>query len=645
MMIRMAWLFFLAFLVSVFLGLGSAKARDSGPLIWLSGQDAGVSSLSGEVEVLEDPEGVLNLESVQASSLQSWHRGGARTLEVAFSQSVWWIRVKFKNEGSDTERRVIEFRSPRIDFLDVFYLEDGLAAHRYSVGDQRPVASRPIQSRNFAFPVDVAPAHELTVVFRIALKDGVFDVVPLLLWKVPEFWGQQGGEQILLGLYLGAILALSAYHLLLFLSSRDRQFLRYALFLAALALWYVGYAGYGYLYLWKEFPWINNLLGFVVPSLIFLLSTAFVSNFLETRQRTPRIHIGIVAVTLLLLVPSAMMLMDMAGFKIRMDWGLHLRNTLMHALGGLYLLAGVLVYRQGHKPAIFFLTAWLCLVIGVWVYLLSTFSIDWIPVNLWTENAIAIGSALEFQLLALGLGYRYRLLRDQAANMEQERFRQELRAKVMDAMSHEIRTPLAVIQAATENLAESLAKDDERSRRRCEKILRATRRMSGFVHDHLGDFESSMKEVGVVLKYCDPRELLREVLSSCRLNEANHRLVLELSDLPEFLLCDRRLMTLSLRNLADNAVNYSPPNSTVTFRGGADGGGVWFTIENEAPKMSSGRLTKCFEPGFRASHQPPGTGHGLTLARSMIEQQGGSLTGQMLAGGLCSFRVYLPFKA
>ena len=601
-----------------------------------------VINLSKDAEILEDSSGVLDWAMALKTDEKRWQRGTSDTLEVAYTRTVWWVRLKFTNSAQVQDQRLIELRAPLIDFVDAYVLEGSRVLERFEGGDQRPLTSRPFPSRIFAFPLRVPPKEGREVLLRLALKNGVFDLAPLLLWKEADFWEHQHQEQMFFGGYFGAALALSLYHLLLFLTSGDRHFLRYALFLGGLGVWNFGYRGLGYLYLWRDLPWINNLLGIVIPSLLVLLSTNFVTHFLETRQRTPTLHTWIIASTLGLLVPGGMMLIDILGFDPPMVPALYLRNGLIHVLGGLYVVTGFVIYRQGFKPAGFFLLAWSCLIVGVWIYILSTFGVEWVPVNIWTENASLIGSTLEFQLLAMAVGYRYKLLRDQHAAMELESYRIRLRADIIDTISHELRTPLTVIQTTTQNLTERQVHQDADTHSRYEKILRAVDRMSDLVNGHLGRAESLLAQGDIVREPCDPLRILKEAAASAGVHAEGHKLIVQPSKFPAYFNCDPRLTALALRNLADNAVNYSPPRSTVNFRGGWDPEGLWFAIDNEAPGMTPELLAKSFEPGFRSSPQTPGSGHGLTLARSVIERQRGRLTGELLPGGRCSFGIFLP---
>lgn len=604
-----------------------------------------VINLSKHAALLEDRDQVLTIDEITSLPDARWRHVSKEALQVAYTRTTWWIRVFLTNSESLDTQRILEVRSPLIDFLDV-YLMDGVRQIReYAVGDQRPISARPLMGRTFNFPIDI-PAHTTRqILIRLSLKDGVFDMAPLLLWSQAAFSDMQYREPLLLGIFFGSILALTIYNLLLFYTSRDSNFIRYALLLGTLAVWNFGYRGLGYLYLWPDHPWVNNLLGMVLPTLMFILASRFVTNFLETRKRTPRIHRLIICVTWMLPIPAAIMGADILGVEVPIVAAFNLLIVQMFILTLSYIGAGVLIYRQGYRPAGFFLLAWFCLAFGVWIYLLSTLSVDTIPVSFWTENAVAIGSILEIHLLGLGLGYRYKLLRDQNAVLEAAAYRTHLRQNFLDTIAHELRTPLTVIQTTTENLSYREKRDDDEALRRYEKILRAAERMSGLISGYLDEGGSGLARDQNLFEVCHVRKLLEDASASATIHLYDHQMVIEVSKSTPPFVCDSRLTALALRNLADNAIKYSPRGSTIRLKGGCSPQGAWFEVENEGCGITKIHLDRIFEPGYRISDLPPGTGFGLTLARRVIEQQGGTLTVRLLKDERCSFRIDLPIRS
>lgn len=612
------------------------------PFLDVAQQPSGGVNLAKVTGLLNDKTDAWDQVSILNVPEAQWTYADAAALDIAYTRTTWWGRIGLTNSSGAPLRRILEIRSPLIDYLDVQVVDGQHVITTYQVGDQRLVSARPIQSRNLAFPVDLPGGAQRQVVLRFSLKDGAFDIAPIFLWTEAAYAEYQNKDNLLLGGYFGANLSLAIYNLILFFTSRDRNFLRYAVFLAILGLWYFGYRGLGYLYLWPASPWINNLLGLFMSPLVLATSIWFVSHYLETGQRTPRIHRMLLWIFVGLLIPPSLMIGDILGQTVPIVAGFYLLTALMLVLFFTYLSASIFIYLQGYTPALFFIVAWFCISMGVFFYQVSTFGSGLIPVSVWTENAVAIGSMLEFQLLALGLGYRYKRLQDRYSVLERDAYHNQLRQNFLDTISHELRTPLSIIQTTTENL---LARADGQRLdilRPYHKILRAIERMTGLINGYLSDVENGTARSPTRIESCDPRALLHDAVRSARLFAENHRIRIESPDLPEAFVCDRRLTALALRNLVDNAVKYSPPSSRILLRGGRVKLGMWLAVENEGCSLTPEQAHQIFEPGYRLSSQTPGSGYGLTLARRVIEQQGGTLDLHVTRDGWCAFRMVLP---
>lgn len=112
------------------------------------------------------------------------------------------------------------------------------------------------------------------------------------------------------------------------------------------------------------------------------------------------------------------------------------------------------------------------------------------------------------------------------------------------------------------------------------------------------------------------------------------------------LFLDRHWTAEAIANLLDNAVKYSPADSTITLRLHRFYSYISLEVEDEGigiPKEESNRIFKRF---YRGSHpaikQTEGAGVGLYLARRIFEEQGGTISAKSAAGKGSVFIVHLP---
>jgi two-component system OmpR family sensor kinase/two-component system sensor histidine kinase QseC len=95
-------------------------------------------------------------------------------------------------------------------------------------------------------------------------------------------------------------------------------------------------------------------------------------------------------------------------------------------------------------------------------------------------------------------------------------------------------------------------------------------------------------------------------------------------------------LTALARNLADNAVRYSPPGSRVELRVLLDAGVPALQVDDAGPGIARADRERVFDRFYRhAAGDEPGTGLGLAIVRSVAQQHGASVTlGDSPLGGL-----------
>lgn len=407
-----------------------------------------IEHLARRVELLEDPSEVLNLATVLALPAERWQRNPYEVLNLGFRTAAWWVRFSLSNDSEQSRGVVFEVGWPLLDLLDVYLIRAGQVIESHITGDHRPFATRPLDSRNFDFPLEVPAGESREVFLRLALRDGVFDPVPLHLWEPTAYAAASLRMSLWTGAYFGALLALLLYNLLLFFSTRDRTFFFYAVYLSFLGLWNLGFLGYGHQYLWPDRPWWNSQVNLSLSWLAHVGAAVFVISYLDTRRRTPFLHRLILAIAAAMAVPVALELADSLDWRVPTAWVVNSYVVMSSILVLLFLGAGSVAVGQGFRPAGWFVLAWSFVVIGVLIYAFTSFP-GVIPSNALTENSVNIGSALEFLLLALALGSRFNQLRDE--KLAAERHAVELQVLHTEILEREV-------QERTRELREAMAK-------------------------------------------------------------------------------------------------------------------------------------------------------------------------------------------
>ncbi|HEV2446761.1 MAG TPA: ATP-binding protein, partial [Candidatus Sulfopaludibacter sp.] len=108
---------------------------------------------------------------------------------------------------------------------------------------------------------------------------------------------------------------------------------------------------------------------------------------------------------------------------------------------------------------------------------------------------------------------------------------------------------------------------------------------------------------------------------------------------------DRELIEVALRQLIDNALKYSPPDSPVRVEAEAESGRVIVSVADSGPGIPEAEQTRIFEKFYRgdtARHRVPGAGLGLVIAREIIHANGGEIWVESKPGEGSIFRFSVP---
>jgi signal transduction histidine kinase len=248
-------------------------------------------------------------------------------------------------------------------------------------------------------------------------------------------------------------------------------------------------------------------------------------------------------------------------------------------------------------------------------------------------------------LLQLVFGALDALLFELLDQREIEAIAQE-RLDMISLLTHEVRQPINNAQAALEALDTALKGTEEEVNETRGAITRAQGILDGIT------LSISNAILGVLLiddehqiqpRPVDAVEVADLARSDCPA-EQRHRIHISSSTDPIFADLDPVLIRLALRNLLDNALKYSQPNSLVQIDIAHDDErlGVSFKVTNQiaAPTVLSDDI---FRRRVRANASPvEGSGYGLFLVKKVADAHHGKISFDESDEGRITFDLFIP---
>lgn len=254
------------------------------------------------------------------------------------------------------------------------------------------------------------------------------------------------------------------------------------------------------------------------------------------------------------------------------------------------------------------------------------------------------GSNIVVHVRAAALGEEFILLLadDRTELTRTEAVRNDFVANV----SHELKTPVGAISLLAEAV-EDAAEDEEAVRRFAQRLFKESKRLSALVQDIIELSRLQSTNVTVKGGPVSVKAVLAEAIDRNRLAaEAKKITIVAGAPVDAEVHGDADQITMGLRNLIDNAIRYSPENTTVGVGARVKDGVVTISVTDQGPGISAEDQERIFERFYRVdaarSRQTGGTGLGLSIVKHVFTNHGGEVTVWSQLGRGSTFTVRMP---
>lgn len=195
------------------------------------------------------------------------------------------------------------------------------------------------------------------------------------------------------------------------------------------------------------------------------------------------------------------------------------------------------------------------------------------------------------------------------------------------ALAHDLKTPLTVIQGNADLISETEL--DEEQRLYAEYISSSSEQMQLYIRTLIdisraaSGYQLHMEDIDV-LSYVE--QLRGQIDALCQTKKIG--LQMELEHLPDVLSADKLLLERAIMNVINNAMDYSPQDSSIhiSIIGGKQH--LKITVTDAGPGFSQEDLLHAKEQFYMADHSRSSNMHfgmGLFITKSIVQQHGGQL--------------------
>ena len=258
---------FFFFILFILLPLSAQSGQD----VFLIDADTEGAPLGRYIALLEDPDATLTIDEVSAPEFAGrFEKQDVDEPGFGFTSSAYWARLIIENTLDQPVEWLLESSYPLIDRIDLFIPAAGGGYEVRSYGDHQPFHERELDYRNILFKLQEPANSQQTYLLRFETSSSMN--LGLKFWRPDGLFQVTQTEQIVLGVYYGALLIMLIYNFLLFIVFRDRSYLFYVLFFSSWGLADLAITGLAFQYLWPNSIWWANV---NIPILIFAAVFSF----------------------------------------------------------------------------------------------------------------------------------------------------------------------------------------------------------------------------------------------------------------------------------------------------------------------------------------------------------------------------------
>jgi signal transduction histidine kinase len=228
---------------------------------------------------------------------------------------------------------------------------------------------------------------------------------------------------------------------------------------------------------------------------------------------------------------------------------------------------------------------------------------------------------------------------------------ERMKAEFISVVSHELRTPITCIQGALNLLSEGIVPvDSSRGHEVLSIAADGADRLGNIVNDILDLERLESGRITLMIVPCQAADLMVQASELMKVLADRAEVTLNIMPQPFGLLGDGDRLIQVMTNLLSNAIKFSPKGSTIGFGVAQDSAQeiLQFWLQDEGRGIPPEQLERIFERFHQVNasdaRQKGGTGLGLPICRSIIQQHGGTIWAESKLGQGSRFCFTVPVK-
>ncbi len=540
--------------------------------------------------------------------------------KLIFETHYIWLKFRVRNISSHSIDYVIEGTQLVLP-KETFYVIDShhhIVTHR--TGSFADDSAREVLYNRSVVPINLEPGEEKLVYLNVAAPK-TYTAVQYSMTVKDRFISMSYKITATENLLVGAILILAIYNFFLFLSVRDKIYFYYSAYVlcSLIAGVFEENAGNISPFIPRFYHAWHYEIYNVVVSLFIIFLNLFARNFLQFSKWAYKASDVIIVLALIDLVFGTAYLPFVDEIKTIL-WNYLVPYALIEISSVIILYICIVNIRQGYKPALYYLIAFIFYAVGIALYLLYMENI--LPSNVICSWSVRVGLLFEATLMSFALADRIRQMR-----LEEEQLIKELTESNTELerfayiCSHDLQEPLRMISNYTQLLVKHLKGNlDEKGQRYVKYVIDGAANARELINDVL-----TYAKIGTESEKSEPvdcENVLSMVVKHLETPVLEAGAHITHDELPS-VQAHRTQVVQLFQNLISNAIKFRYPDRPPVIHVGAKREGeFWqFSISDNGIGIAEAHQERIFNIFQRLNKRKeyPGTGIGLAICNKIVE--------------------------
>jgi hypothetical protein len=389
-----------------------------------------------EIECLEDATNKLTFDDVRALD----HNFKKNQLYFPINnnhRSTYWYKVKLRfTKSINNKSCIFEFFDQTTENV-VAYVPDGKGNYVIShAGAGVNFDERLFHHKNFEFLIQNQAKGEYTYYFK--LKSST-PIKVIIVYRTLGYFIQYAlSEYLIYGLFYGMILIFSFHNLLMFMAVRKRQYLYYVFYILSVAFYEMSVDGVAFQYLWPNHPALNGYMYGIALYCVSIFALIFTKELLQVKQQAPHFYRLLNSVIVLRTIYFL--------YCLFIDKNLFIDKFIEIVPLSVAFATGIYIYRNGFKPARFFVLAYAALFVSFIIKAMDALGLanTFLPAFL-TYYSIGFCFVVEMLFLSFAIGDQVRIMRKEKDLAHEETIKQmDINNKLKDSINRELELQVSI---------------------------------------------------------------------------------------------------------------------------------------------------------------------------------------------------------